>query len=102
MEAQVAVFGILRFPPENIKKLLPYLKEFIAATYENDKCIKYKVAEDILEPGLLRFSELWQNKESLEKHLKASHIEPWRAKSKEYGLIEREFTAYKITDSGPV
>lgn len=96
MEIQVAVFGVLRFPPENIEELLPHLRELIEETYKNDGCIQYDVGLDPFDEGLIRFSELWPNRESLENHLQASHIEPWRKLAKSYGLIERKFTSYDI------
>ena len=99
MEVQIAVFGILRFPSENITKILPHLKKLIFDTYENDGCIAFDVAKDRLEAGLLRFSVLWPNKESLAKHLSAVHIEPWRMKAKEHGILERKFTFYEVKNS---
>ncbi len=96
MEAKVAVFGILRFPPENIEGVMPYLEEFVRKTQELDGCILYEVAEDPFDKGLIRFSELWPDRESLDRHLVAPHIEPWRLKAREYGLIERIFNSFNI------
>jgi quinol monooxygenase YgiN len=96
MEAKVAVIGTLRFPPENIETVIPHLKTFVLATQENDGCILYEVAEDPFDKGLIRFSELWPDRESLEKHLIAPHIDPWRVKAKEHGLIERVFDSYDL------
>ena len=97
MEAKVAVIGTLRFPAENIEGVLPHLKTLVQATQENDGCILYEVAEDPFEKGLIRFSELWPDRESLDRHLIAPHIEPWRVQAIRYGLIERVFHSYDIT-----
>jgi quinol monooxygenase YgiN len=102
MEPKVSVFGILRFPPEKIPAVLPHLKKLVGSTYQNDGCIAYDVAEDPFDPGLIRFSELWPDSESLSRHLQAPHIEPWRAAARACGLIERKFTAYGIAGSWPV
>ena len=99
MEAKVAVFGILRFPPENIDKVLPHLSKLVKSTQENDDCVLYEVAEDPFDKGLIRFSELWPNRESLDKHLKAPHIEPWREQARKYGLMERVFNSYDISSN---
>ena len=96
MNPTVAVFGILRFPPERLKEVLPHLKKLVNETYRNDGCIAYDVAEDTFDPGLIRFSELWPDHSSLERHLKAPHIEPWRVAARACGLLERNFTAYDI------
>lgn len=96
MQTNIAVFGILRFPPQNIPDVLPHLKQLVDATYQHDGCIAYDVAEDPFDPGLIRFSELWPNRASLDAHLKAPHIEPWRQIANQMGLMERVFTAYEI------
>ena len=99
MKASVAVFGTLRFPPENIEKILPHLHQLVRATYNNDGCIAYNVAEDPFDKGLIRFSDLWPNRESLEKHLHAPHIAPWREQTQKYGLLDRKFTSYDIASN---
>lgn len=96
MEPRVAVFGILRFPADRMPEVLPELKKLVDATYRNDGCIAYDVAEDPFDSGLVRFSELWPDHKTLDRHLAALHIEPWRLAAKELGLIERKFTAYDI------
>ncbi len=58
MQANVAVFGILRFPPERITELLPHLQTLVETTRRTDGCIAYDVAEDPFDPGMIRFSEL--------------------------------------------
>ena len=63
MKARVVVLGILRFPAENIESVLPHLHKFVQTTRDNDGCIAYDVAEDPFEKGLIRFSELWPNRE---------------------------------------
>jgi len=102
MPETVAVFGILRFPPEKMPEVLPHLQTLVKTTYEHDGCITYDVAEDLFVPGLVRFSELWPDQESLERHLRAPHIEPWRAVARRCGLLERKFTAYGITGAWEV
>lgn len=68
-------------------------------TYKNDGCIAYDVAEDLFDPGLICFSELWPDRESLTRHLNAPYIEPWRSIAKKYGLMERKFISYDIVSS---
>lgn len=102
MAPKVAVFGTLRFPPDQMADVRPHLRDLVETTYRNDGCIAYDVAEDPFEPGLVRFSELWPDQESLDRHLHARHIDPWRAVARRHGLIERRFTAYNIGDSREV
>jgi quinol monooxygenase YgiN len=102
MQPAVAVIGTSRFPPDRIRELLPHLKALVDATRANDGCIAYDVAEDPFDAGLLRFSELWPSHESLERHLKAPHIDPWRTASRQCGLIERKFMIYDISGARPM
>lgn len=102
MQPTIAVFGILRFPPARMPDVRPHLRTLVEATYRNDGCIAYDVAEDPFDPGLIRFSELWPDDESLARHLQAPHIEPWRVVARNCGLLERKFTAYEISGSRAV
>lgn len=102
MNVKVAVLGTLRFPPDRVAEVLPHLKTLVETTYKNDGCIAYDVAQDPFDLGLIRFSELWPDQASLDKHLIAPHIEPWRAAAKQCGLIDREFTAYEVSLSRAV
>ena len=98
----VAVIGSLRFPPEQLQEIRPHFKSLIEATHQNDGCIAYDVGEDPFDAGLIRFSELWPDRETLARHLQATHIEPWRSAVRQCGLIVREFTAYDISGSNPI
>lgn len=102
MQPTVAVFGILRFPPERMTDVRPHLKTLVDTTYQTDGCIAYDVAEDPFDAGLVRFSELWPDHDSLARHLKAPHIEPWRDAARNCGLMQRKFTAYDVTGSKEV
>jgi quinol monooxygenase YgiN len=85
-----------------MSEVRPHLRTLVEATYRNDGCIAYDVAEDISDPGLVRFSELWPDHETLARHLEAPHIEPWRSVARACGLLERKFTAYDISGSRAV
>jgi quinol monooxygenase YgiN len=98
----VIVLGTLRFPPDSIASVLPHLRALVEATRKHDGCIAYDVAEDPFDPGLIRFSEMWPDMASLEAHLKAPHIDPWRIAARAHGLIAREFTAYDAGNPRPV
>ena len=42
MHPTVAVFGTLRFPPENLQEVLPHLKALMEATIQIDGCLAYE------------------------------------------------------------
>jgi quinol monooxygenase YgiN len=98
----IAVLGTLRFPPERLAGVRPHLRILIETTYTTDRCIAYDAAEDPFDPGLIRFSELWPDRETLAQHLRAPHIAPWREAARSCGLLERNFVAYDITNARAV
>jgi quinol monooxygenase YgiN len=98
----IAVIGSMRFPPENMETVRPYLRQLVAATRANDGCIAYDVGEDIFEPGLLRFSEVWPDQASLDAHLVAPQIAPWREICQANGLSDRDFLAYDADGARPL
>lgn len=98
----IAVFGTVRFPPDRVASLKPHLRALVEATRAHDGCIAYDVGEDPFDPGLFRFSELWPDAASLERHMQADHIAPWRAASREHGLMERRFQVYDAANPRPL
>jgi quinol monooxygenase YgiN len=90
----IALIGSMRFPAENIESLLPHVRELVRQTNLHDGCIAYDVGQDVLEPGVLRFSEVWPDQESLNRHLAAPHIAPWRQACQDHGIMDRNFAVY--------
>lgn len=98
----IAVFGVMRFPAEKRAEVLPHLKALIEATQRLDGCIAYDVAEDLFDPGLFRFSELWPDEAGFANHKKAPHITPWREASQKCGISERKFVVYDASNPRPL
>lgn len=93
---KVAVFGVLRFLADQVQLVLPHLKALVDAMYKYDGCLLYEATLDPFDHGLIRFSELWPNRECLTRHLQVPHIAPWRNIAKSHGLMERRFESYDI------
>jgi quinol monooxygenase YgiN len=98
----VIVVGSFRFSPEAMAEVRPQVQRLVEATRREDGCIAYDVGEDIAESGLLRFSEIWTDRASLDRHLQAPHIAPWREFCGGIGVIERNFTTFDAEGSGRV
>jgi quinol monooxygenase YgiN len=95
----IVIIGALRFPPENIARVRPHLQTFVGETRAKDGCFSFDVAEDLFDPGLIRFSETWPDKATLDRHMQTPHIALWRAAVGELGLKARDFTVYDAGDS---
>ena len=98
----VIVLGTLRFAPANMAAILPHLRKLVESTRRLDGAIAYDVAEDMFDPGLIRFSEIWPDAQALAAHLSAPHIAPWRTIATDLGVHDRSFVAYGAGRSWPV
>ncbi|MBU3738796.1 MAG: antibiotic biosynthesis monooxygenase [Rhodoferax sp.] len=96
MDPRIAVIGIVRFPPDRVAEIRPHIRALVTATHAHDGCIAYDVAEDLFDAGLLRFSELWPDADSLARHTTAPHIAPWHAAAKACGQMEKRFHVMEV------
>lgn len=98
----IVVVGSMRFRPEAMSDVRPHLAALVSETRARDGCVEYNVGEDVNDPGLLRFSEIWPDDASLIAHLQAPHIAPWREVAARLGVSDRRFTAFDATHPRPV
>ena len=61
----VVVVGQFRLPPERMDEARGAMRKVMEATRAEDGCIEYNYAEDVLDPGLIRVSEVWQTRKQL-------------------------------------
>ncbi|MEP0320445.1 putative quinol monooxygenase [Bauldia litoralis] len=90
----IIVTGHLRVAPDAIEALRPAAKRTLEATRQEKGCILYAFAEDLIDPGLIRIVERWEDWPSLEAHGKAPHMDAWRADLKNVEIIDREVIAH--------
>ncbi len=98
----IVILGSMRFPPQNMPQLRPHLQALVEETRRLDSPIAYDVGEDPFDPGLIRFSEVWTDMETLTRHIQAPHMPPWRATCAELGVSDRAFTIYDVSGSRPL
>ena len=70
----IIVQGWVRFGAGEIGKIGEAARAMITATRASPGCIDYAYAVDLLEPDLLRVSELWADEESLNAHAASPHM----------------------------
>src|SRR5215216_1252886 len=69
----VAIAGSLRWPPELRDEMRPVLVAIAARSRQDDGCIEYTWSEDLEEPGLFHFFEIWADQARLDAHLAADY-----------------------------
>jgi quinol monooxygenase YgiN len=92
----IFVIGTIRVPADAMERLRPAMATVIDATRKEDGCITYAFGEDVLEPGLIRVSEVWRDEASLEAHRTQPHMGPWKALGAMVGAV-RDLNIYEGT-----
>lgn len=94
--------GTVRLPPENLYDARAAMQEMIEASREEEGCIAYSYAEDIIDPGLVRVAEIWRDQEALEEHFASDHLEEWRANWERLGIHDRDLQVFESSGGRPV
>jgi quinol monooxygenase YgiN len=97
----VAVIGQFRLPPENVETARPAMRAVMEATRAEPGCIEYNYAEDVLDPGLIRVSELWDSRAQLAAHMQTPHMAQWGKDRAALGMSGRAIRVFE-TDEGSV
>jgi quinol monooxygenase YgiN len=92
------IMGTIRLPPGNLAEAKEAMLAMIDASRGEDGCLDYAYAEDVAEPGLIRVSEKWRDRESLARHFATAHLAAWRAAWPRLGLSDRKLDLYEIGD----
>lgn len=67
------VLGTIRVAPDSVAGMRPVMEELAAATRQEDGCIEYGCAEDLLDPGLIHVKEIWRDQPALDRHRETPH-----------------------------
>jgi len=95
------IVGTVRLPPERLAQAHPAMRAMVEASRAEDGCLGYSYAEDLLEPGLIRVTELWRDQPALDRHFRSDHIAAWRASWPALGLGERDLHKYEVGEPAP-
>jgi len=98
----ITVIGKIRLPADQIETARAALVKAVTATRAEEGCIEYNFAEDVLEPGLLRISEVWDSKERLAPHMQSAHMVEFLTTVATLDISEREVTMYEVSGSTPL
>ena len=88
------IVGTIRLPQENPQAALAAMRRMMTASQAEDGCLGYSYAQDVLEPGLIHLTELWENQASLKKHWQSEHVVQWRATWARLGFRDRNLQLY--------
>jgi quinol monooxygenase YgiN len=98
----IVVVGQFRFPPERVEEARPVMRRVMEATRAEPGCVEYNYGEDVLDPGLIRVSEVWESREQLAAHMQTAHMAAWQRERAELGLTGRSIMVYEAGEGTPL
>ncbi|MFM5953945.1 MAG: putative quinol monooxygenase [Novosphingobium sp.] len=98
----MVIVGQFRLPAERMDEARPLMRKVMEATRAEAGCIEYNFAEDVLDPGLIRISEVWESRDHLGAHAKAPHMAVWAEERAGLGLSGRAITVFEADGGKPL
>ncbi len=98
----IVVVGQFRFPPERMEEARPVMRRVMEATRAEPGCVEYNYGEDVLDPGLIRVSEIWESREQLAAHMQTAHMAEWQRERAELGLSGRSIMVFEAGEGTPL
>ncbi len=95
----IILAGTIRVPVENIERAKPVVETFVKAVRTEPGFIEFAFAWDVLEPGLIRIFEKFDNQAALEAHRGTPHVAVWRKAQTDLGIGGRDLTQYEISNA---
>lgn len=95
------IVGTIRLPPGGVSAAQAAMAAMITASREEDGCIEYAYALDVLDPGLIRVTEQWRDQAALDRHFASTHIAAWRATWGALGITDRDLRRFDAGSSSP-
>jgi quinol monooxygenase YgiN len=89
----IVIIGTLRIPAEDAPRVMPHLQSMVAASRQEEGALYFSLALDPSEPGLVRVSEVFRDKQALEAHRASEHMKAWRAVTSAYTRDLRYYDA---------
>jgi quinol monooxygenase YgiN len=59
---------------DKLETVLSLYEELVTATRQEDGCIVYELFQDVEDPSVLSMIEEWEDKASLDRHMKTEHF----------------------------
>ncbi|MFM5915980.1 MAG: putative quinol monooxygenase [Novosphingobium sp.] len=98
----IVVVGSFRLPVERLAEAQDAMARVMIATRAEAGCVQYNYAADLLDPGLIRVSEVWETRAQLAAHMQTAHMAKWVEERTALGLSERSITVYEADDGTPL
>jgi len=76
--------------------------EMMEATHAEAGCIEYAFTWDLVEEGVVRVIEQWEDQAALDAHMAAPHMDAFVAKMGGLGIKGMDLKKFEVSSVGPV
>ncbi len=98
----ILIIGVMSLPPGRVLEAKSAMRAMISASRAESGCVKYCFSEDVLDPGLIHVTELWESREALRAHAESDHMKAWRSAVIALQASNRKLSLYEVGDPEPI
>ncbi|TGQ71206.1 antibiotic biosynthesis monooxygenase [Mesorhizobium sp. M00.F.Ca.ET.186.01.1.1] len=95
------IIGTIRLPAERLDEARRAMQRMVSASRAEPGCLEYSYAQDVFDAGLIRVTEVWSDRASLDAHFRSPHLADWRAAWPTLEIGERKLVLYEAGDPMP-
>ncbi|QPC91071.1 putative quinol monooxygenase [Mesorhizobium sp. INR15] len=97
----LVIIGTIRLPPDKLAEARPAMERMVSGSRAELGCLEYSYARDVFDAGLIRVTEVWSDRASLDAHFASPHLADWRASWPALGIGERSLVLYEAGEAKP-
>jgi quinol monooxygenase YgiN len=94
---RIVVAGYVKVAPKNREAFVKVLHAHVPRVRKKDGCVAYVFAADVLDPDVVRMSEVWRDLRSLEAHLADDEFQGVLKELAQIEFIERSVQRYDVS-----
>lgn len=92
----IILAGTFRFDMNKMETARPAVAAIITESRNEEGCLTFSFAQDVLDPTLVRVFEVWRDQAAIDFHRTTPHMAAWRAVQPQIGMHERDLKLYEV------
>jgi quinol monooxygenase YgiN len=100
--SRAVVVGYMQISPNDRAALVKVLLAHVPRVLRKDGCISYSFAADVLDPNVIRMSELWRDQEALEAHLQSDEFQSVLREMEKIKIVRRSVQRHTVSETAEI
>ncbi|MFC4778290.1 putative quinol monooxygenase [Paenibacillus sp. GCM10023252] len=93
----IVITAILKAKPGHEAELYEAMKRVVPFSQSEQGCITYKLHQSADDPAVYVFYEIWQDEQSLQKHLASDHYRAYREQADQLAASREVYRLRMVT-----